>query len=411
MEKLPEENIKDMCFETVWASVSYMMMKRCGINPQNKLGLRDFSFIKNFNNDKIITALGTAISDIAEMGINEIAKVVINLQKEEKNINHTFVENKKQEYSNNRKIDKGGNENDKYRIQESRRISDTKFSDGERENTKWKIRKSEAKISKGKQEGSLFDIIDGQRIKQRIDENTRSVNKYDKSNSGETNKRRWDNREIERTESYGMDRQNEQLQIDSRGTSNEGDSLQLSLFTKQNEELVKCLKTEKDQINYITENTGNFLKANIKKKHRNKIEYFDLHPEISINERHNFIIADDNLGVGTPKEKYQRNIEAIRILKKCEEQNRYATPEEQKLLSQYVGWGGLADVFDSRKDNWHNEYEELKSLLTEKEYREAKQSTLTAFYTPPVVIKSIYKALEKMGLERGNILEPSCRSG
>ena len=90
--------------------------------------------------------------------------------------------------------------------------------------------------------------------------------------------------------------------------------------------------------------------------------------------------------------------------------DRYATQEEQQILAEYVGWGGLADAFDPQNDGWSEEYKELKSLLTEKEYSEARQSTLTAFYTPPVVISSIYKALEKMGLEKGNILEPSCRS-
>ena len=98
------------------------------------------------------------------------------------------------------------------------------------------------------------------------------------------------------------------------------------------------------------------------------------------------------------------------LVKQCDEENRYATKEEQEILAEYVGWGGLADAFDPQNDSWSEEYKELKNLLTEKEYSEARQSTLTAFYTPPVVISSIYKALEKMGLEKGNILEPSCRS-
>ena len=151
------------------------------------------------------------------------------------------------------------------------------------------------------------------------------------------------------------------------------------------------------------------LKPQVKRKRRNKIEYFDLHPEIPIAERNNFKIDNNDLGIGGKKEKYKNNIEAIKVLKLCEEQNRYATKEEQEILSKYVGWGGIPEAFDSRIDNWHNEYEELKSLLTEKEYKEAKKSTLTAFYTPPIVIRSIYRALENMGLERGNILEPSCR--
>lgn len=145
------------------------------------------------------------------------------------------------------------------------------------------------------------------------------------------------------------------------------------------------------------------------KKNRN-IEYFDLHPEIPTEERNNFKITDDNLGVGTAKEKYKNNVEAIKVLKLCEEQNRYATPEEQQILSKYVGWGGLKSAFEDKNDSWASEYAELKELLTEDEYKNARQSSLTAYYTPPVVIRNIYKALQNMGLKQANILEPSCRS-
>lgn len=145
------------------------------------------------------------------------------------------------------------------------------------------------------------------------------------------------------------------------------------------------------------------------KKNRN-IEYFDLHPEIPTEERNNFKITDDNLGVGTAKEKYKNNVEAIKVLKLCEEQNRYATPEEQQILSKYVGWGGLKSAFENKNDNWANEYAELKELLTEDEYKDARASSVTAYYTPPVVIRNIYKALQNMGLKQANILEPSCRS-
>ena len=173
-------------------------------------------------------------------------------------------------------------------------------------------------------------------------------------------------------------------------------------------------KNENDEIkqeNIIIENNDpKALKANIKQKRRNRIEYFDLHPEIPLEERNNYHIENNDLGVGTRKQKFQKNIEAIKILKKCDEENRFATKEEQKILAEYVGWGGLAEAFDPKNTEWTEEYNELKKLLTEKEYTEARQSTLTAFYTPPIVISAIYKALEQMGLERGNILEPSCRS-
>lgn len=147
------------------------------------------------------------------------------------------------------------------------------------------------------------------------------------------------------------------------------------------------------------------------KKEVRKTTTFDIHPEIRKSERNQFVIQDDNLGVGTPKEKYQNNINAIKTLKICEEENRFANEEEQNILSKYVGWGGLSQAFDENNIQWNNEYKELKSLLTEEEYKNAMESTLTAFYTPPIVIRAMYKALENMGFKNGNILEPSCGTG
>ena len=125
----------------------------------------------------------------------------------------------------------------------------------------------------------------------------------------------------------------------------------------------------------------------------------------------NFHITDDHLGEGGAKQKYARNIEAIRTLFKLEDEHRGATAEEQQVLSQYVGWGGLADAFDPGKDSWAKEYAELKGLLSEDEYAAARSSTLNAHYTSPVVIRSIYDAVEKMGFQSGNILEPSMGAG
>ena len=125
----------------------------------------------------------------------------------------------------------------------------------------------------------------------------------------------------------------------------------------------------------------------------------------------NFHITDDDLGVGGPKQKFARNIEAIRTLFKLEQEHRGATAEEQQVLSQYVGWGGLADAFDPNKDSWAKEYAELKGLLSEDEYAAARSSTLNAHYTSPTVIRSIYDAVERMGFRSGNILEPSMGVG
>ena len=125
----------------------------------------------------------------------------------------------------------------------------------------------------------------------------------------------------------------------------------------------------------------------------------------------NFRISNDNLGIGTPKEKFQRNIEAIRLLEQIESEHRYANPQEQEILSQYVGWGGLSDAFDESKTNWATEYQELKNLLSPEEYRMARESTLNAHYTSPAIIRSMYKVIERMGFKKGNILEPSMGIG
>ncbi|NSF05592.1 N-6 DNA methylase [Fusicatenibacter saccharivorans] len=147
------------------------------------------------------------------------------------------------------------------------------------------------------------------------------------------------------------------------------------------------------------------------KKPAGRVRGFDLHPEIPQESRSQYRITDEHLGEGTAKEKFRANLMAIQLLKKCEEENRFATPKEQEILSGYVGWGGLSDAFDETKSSWSTEYLELKTVLTEEEYAAARQSTLTAFYTPPVVISAMYQALENMGLKSGNILEPSCGTG
>ena len=134
-------------------------------------------------------------------------------------------------------------------------------------------------------------------------------------------------------------------------------------------------------------------------------------PQISAPPARNFRITDEHLGEGGPKQKFARNIEAIRTLQTLEDENGNATPEEQEILSQYVGWGGLADAFDPDKDSWAKEYKELKGLLSEDEYAAARASTLNAHYTSPTVIRAIYDAVEQIGFTTGNILEPSCGVG
>ncbi len=718
LEKLSDEEITPLVYQTVFSSVAYMILNRCGINPEDYIAKSEFSYINKFDNSNLTVLLGTAISDIAEMGLREIAKTVINLQKEEKNQNRTFVNNQKEEYSNNKENIKGGNEDDRNRIHESRGLQYAQPNNDTRETTNREIRTNEVTLSKEEQERGIHNTTNEQQTSRAFEGNTRNSNEDDKTNSRENGETRGNNRRIETGRPNDLDRNDEQLQDDSRGTDNERTNLQLEILTEEeqkqniaeaenasvfsftqemidsvlqeggntvngkfriyeqfnkslssrenaeflkneygiggrsadyngisedhsakgivlsagrgeneqilrltwlqvekrirelinidrylseiekdeyydwldandrpqinnevekqikdeeyelakklhsfikdydfysyidnipmgntdeenieliradindelnikdyidflkatmedidydeeeavvarellvelekrlpyyefnigdivyigtqqyeirtiddnrvilvdtsfplltkemerkefdrkvkenpandklrNEKIIQKLKTNEEKYTKQTENKQedttqinttepkpetkqeNKLKANIKTKRRNKIEYFDLHPEIPLKDRNNYKITDNSLGEGTKKEKYKRNIEAIKVLQQCEQENRYATPEEQEILSQYVGWGGIPEAFDKSNDDWTKEYNEFSSLLTEKEYKEAKQSTLTSFYTPPIVINSIYKALAKMGLSQGNILEPSCGTG
>lgn len=147
------------------------------------------------------------------------------------------------------------------------------------------------------------------------------------------------------------------------------------------------------------------------KKKKEKVKSFDLHPDVPMAERNNFDLSSNPVEQVGKKERFRRNAEAIKVLKECEFENRFATPEEQLVLSKYVGWGGLPEAFDENNSAWADEFVELYTMLSPEEYASARESTLTAFYTPPAVINAIYKAMEQMGFREGNLLEPSCGIG
>ena len=146
-------------------------------------------------------------------------------------------------------------------------------------------------------------------------------------------------------------------------------------------------------------------------KKRSKVRSFDLHPDIPLAERNTFDLRNHPVEPAGKKERFHRNMEAIRVLKECEAENRFATPAEQIILSKYVGWGGLSEAFDERNSAWADEFLELRMALSSEEYAAARESTLTAFYTPLEVTTAIYKAMEQMGFKEGNLLEPSCGIG
>ena len=144
---------------------------------------------------------------------------------------------------------------------------------------------------------------------------------------------------------------------------------------------------------------------------KSRVQTFDIHPEIPMADRHTFDLAAHEVAEVNKKERFHRNYAAIITLRKCQEENRFATPDEQIILSKYVGWGGIPEVFDERAGSWQTEFGMLKSILTPEEYASARESTLTAFYTPPTVINAVYKVMKQLGFREGNILEPSCGIG
>ena len=173
------------------------------------------------------------------------------------------------------------------------------------------------------------------------------------------------------------------------------------IFRRETVEFVRqYLSTEKEQI----------IPAQNTKQHTEHSQW-DIHPEIPFEQRHDFDFAAHPVEVVGKKERFRRNMEAIKVLKKCEADNRFATPDEQIVLSKYVGWGGIPEAFDENNSSWANEYNELVEVLSPDEYAHARESTLTAFYTPQEVVKACYDIAENLGFKQGNILEPSCGIG
>ena len=228
---------------------------------------------------------------------------------------------------------------------------------------------------------------------------------------------------IETDEGYAIwDDLTETIYIDDEGVSEEfksewqaNDYLEQVKKSVSEKEAAEWLYVERAKQNTSAEqpeqNEAESFTPAFSQQKRSRIQTFDLHPDIPMSERHTFDLAFHEVPEAGKKERFRRNMEAIRVLKECEFDNRFATPEEQEILSQYVGWGGIPEAFDENNSSWADEFIELYTALSPDEYESARASTLTAFYTPPVVISSIYKAMEQMGFKEGNILEPSCGIG
>lgn len=245
LENYTDEDIRNILLPTVWASVSYMMMKRCGIDARQEINIEEFSFINNFSDENLLTILGAATSDIAEMGLREIAKTVINLENVEKKKNRTFVNKNNLNYPNNvNDLENGGNENERNNIYETRRISDSKYQSGGGDTSNREIRKDEIELSKESQESRVHNLLERPETSRAFDRSSGTSNaesSRDNSSNGEEIEH---NRGIEENRPNGMDKTNEQLEESSRGDSNERTDIYLEPTVQEQLDIINEAEVE-----------------------------------------------------------------------------------------------------------------------------------------------------------------------
>lgn len=399
-----EQEYKDIFKELVRDSVIYMVNNRCGIENDEYTFKLYFEKINYIADPEIISVFGNACRELTRDIIRETRSFVKN---------RTIAESKNKVYVIDKKDkEKGGIENagSNNELQTNKGLFDTRVgSDGESSESEWQVRNSEGELLENSQTEQIRYDDNAGNINSSLEQDTgRMRGGIRNQNTAENEEGQLDGTN-ERTKSTRVVAEDEYDKTGSRQRDNERASVSIS----------DDILSETEQINFIENLISN--KAEEKTVTDFELESQKLQsifmsenteiPKDTKQELNQFVIVDNDLGIGGDKEKFKRNAEAIKLLKQLENENRLATPEEQQILSQYVGWGGLQKAFDKRIDEWKSEYEELKEILTLEEYESAKDSVLTAFYTPPIVISAMYNALENMGFKIGNILEPSCGIG
>lgn len=390
LEELDDQSTEVTFRNLLTASVQYMVLSRCGLDPSGYLNEDDFRAITNFNTPRMFYHLGNAVSQTGKEVLQTISRTIRNavrtaqmqeaLEKEEGS------------------IDNAGNH-----IPNDGRLSDSRIRTAQVEQT-GEIRADAGAVSEAGAQRDLYRAS--------ADGGTGQAPQGDRAESDRTDgtahqpdgKQGGVERGAQSDRSDGVDSQDEQYPAKSRGDGEKRDHLRLKEL-----EQITLLEAAEEQSEQETEqkavekSTAFFGMPKFQ-----ETDSPDAVQEIGqATKAQNFRITDEHLGEGGPKQKYQRNVQAIQTLKQIEAENRTATQEEQEILSQYVGWGGL----DDRKENWKKEYAQLKELLTPEEYESARGSVLNAHFTSPTVIRAIYNAVENMGVVPGNILEPACGTG
>lgn len=377
---LLEEMSVDECYvvfhQLLSNSVAYMLLTRCGVDPTAYLDPSNFFDIVNFNTPSTWNVIGTASSDLSEMLLQEVSQTIRTVAQREAT---RYDEEKQPERSDS---------HEKDHIHEAGRLPhpEPHITDAARASA-WEIRTDAPPIPAGAPESDIHDAsdelpVDATPVRDRTNGTDPVERNRDEVGSGE---QRDGAAESERSDE--VDAVDEQLPTAGRGGDSEQPDLQLSLFPTE---------THQKEENSI---------PNSEPAHESEPVIF-MGPQ-----KGNYRITDDALGEGGPKLKYARNVAAIHLLQQLELEDRKPTEQEQQILANYVGWGGLPMAFDETNISWSEEYKNLKMLLPEEQYAAARASTLTAFYTPPVVIRAVYEVIGNLGFEHGNILEPACGTG
>lgn len=453
--KIFENEDKKALFEAlIRESITYMVMRR--LEPDAELSIQNLDLSTLFDTRETIIQVGTAVSDISEIVLRPIERTIKAIENPyifdyrkyfAKSDEITHNENKEQ--NNRTQLERSSEyETD---VQPEQRLSNTKHKNEPASTTIRQVWTNEKIIPEGTPQGRIQyndDVGNFSGAPSGYRPDSEATSRNDDREAKRTGKRAG-----QRQRPVSVDTVPEQLKINSRANS-DVNNIRIERQEQKAEELISSAFSISENPLYIGKeleienhvysieriytsmvdlrdktfeaNTGfpifrnesiEFIeqilqnsKQKITKDKEISLEKTELKEKIAV-EPINFFITDDQLGIGGTKTKAQNNISAITLLKQLEADDRHATPEEQEILSKYVGWGGIPQVFDKANVNWTNEYTQIKELLTEEEYEKARESTLTAFYTSPLVCRGIYKAIENMGFRKGNVLEPSMGTG
>lgn len=395
LEELDDQSTEVTFRNLLTASVQYMVLSRCGLNPSGYLNEDDFRAITNFNTPRMFYHLGNAVSQTGKEVLQTISRTIRNAVRTAQVQREALEKEEGSIYNAGNHIPNDGG------------LSGSRIRTAQVEQT-GEIRADAGTVSEAGAQRDLYRAS--------ADGGTGRAPQGDRAESGRTDgtahqpdgKQGGLKRGAQSDRSDGVDSQDEQHPAKSRGNGEKRDYLRLKEI-----EQITLLEAAEEQSEQETEqkavekSTAFFAMPRLEEN-----DSPDVLQEIGqATKAQNFRITDEHLGEGGPKQKYQRNVQAIQTLKQIEAENRTAAQEEQEILSQYVGWGGLADAFDDRKENWKKEYAQLKELLTPEEYESARGSVLNAHFTSPTVIRAIYNAVENMEVIPGNILEPACGTG